>query len=93
MAAKKMNPKDKPRPVPNKAKAGKGGRKSSRKGVPNKKYPMALAGTDLAADTEAWQVMLEGHRRNPDDEELYLDMLKAKRAMEISWLAQKHEAS
>jgi hypothetical protein len=54
---------------------------------------MALAGTDLAADTEAWQVMLEGHRRNPDDEELYLDMLKAKRAMEISWLAQKHEAS
>lgn len=36
MTPKKMNRKGKPRPVPNRKKAGQGGRKSSRKGVPNK---------------------------------------------------------
>jgi hypothetical protein len=34
--AKTMNRKGKPRPVPNRKKAAAGGRKSSRKGVPNK---------------------------------------------------------
>jgi hypothetical protein len=53
---------------------------------------MALPGTDLAADTEAYQAYLEGHRADPDDEELYLDMLKAKAAMEIAWMAQLHQA-
>lgn len=37
MAQRKMNRKGKPRPVPNRKQAAKGGRKSSRKGVPNKK--------------------------------------------------------
>ncbi len=35
--ATKMNRQGKPRPVPNRTKAAEGGRKSSRKGVPNKK--------------------------------------------------------
>lgn len=34
--ARKMNRKDKPRPVPNRKKAAQGGRKSSRKGVKDK---------------------------------------------------------
>jgi hypothetical protein len=37
LAKPKMNRKNKPRPVPNKKLAAKGGRRSSRKGVPNKK--------------------------------------------------------
>ena len=37
MADKKMNRKNQPRPVPNSKQAAKGGSKSSRKGVPNKK--------------------------------------------------------
>lgn len=37
MARKKMNRKGKPRPVPNRRLAAKGGRKSSRRGVPNKR--------------------------------------------------------
>lgn len=37
MAAKKMNRKGKPRPVPNRKRAAEGGKKSSRKGVPNRK--------------------------------------------------------
>lgn len=36
MAERKMNRAGKPRPVPNRKQAGKGGSKSSRKGVPNK---------------------------------------------------------
>jgi hypothetical protein len=42
---------------------------------------------DLAAETEAFQALLEGHRANPDDEDLYRDMLKAKAAMEVAWLS------
>lgn len=34
--AKRMNRTGKPRPVPNRKRAAKGGTKSSRKGVPNK---------------------------------------------------------
>ncbi len=41
---------------------------------------------DLALETQAYQVLLEGHRADPDDELLYQDMLKAKAAMEIAWL-------
>lgn len=41
---------------------------------------------DLAVETAAYQVLLEGHRAEPDDEEIYLDMLKAKAAMEVAWL-------
>jgi hypothetical protein len=37
MAARKMNRAGKPRPVPNKKQAAKGGAKSTRKGTPNKK--------------------------------------------------------
>jgi len=44
MANQKMRRKDKPQPVPNKTKAATGGRKSSRKGVPNVK-PYGEAGT------------------------------------------------
>jgi hypothetical protein len=40
----------------------------------------------LAAETEAYQALLEGHRANPDNEDLYRDMLKARGAMEIAWL-------
>ena len=42
---------------------------------------------DLAHETEAYQALLEGHRARPDDEDLYLDLLKAKAAMEVAWLS------
>jgi hypothetical protein len=41
---------------------------------------------NLAIETQAYQVLLEGHRADPDDNDLYEDMLKAKAAMEIAWL-------
>lgn len=41
---------------------------------------------DLAAETAAYQTLLEGHRADPDDELIYQDMLKAKAAMEVAWL-------
>lgn len=43
---------------------------------------------DLAGHTEAYQTYLEGHRQDPDNEELYADLLKARTALEISWLHQ-----
>jgi hypothetical protein len=43
---------------------------------------------DLAIETQAYQVFLEGHRADPDNEDLYQDMLKAKAAMEVAWLKQ-----
>jgi hypothetical protein len=42
--------------------------------------------THLALETEAYQVLLEGHRRYPDDDDIYRDMLKARTAMEVAWL-------
>jgi hypothetical protein len=42
--------------------------------------------TALAAESEAYQALLEGHRADPDNENLYQDMLKAKAAMEVAWL-------
>jgi hypothetical protein len=41
---------------------------------------------ELAIETQAYQVFLEGHRADPDNEDLYQDMLKAKAAMEVAWL-------
>jgi hypothetical protein len=41
---------------------------------------------NLAAETQAYQALLEGHRLDPDNEDLYLDLLKAKAAMEVAWL-------
>lgn len=41
---------------------------------------------NLAAETEAYQVLLEGHRLDPGNEDLYADLGKAKAAMEIAWL-------
>jgi hypothetical protein len=41
---------------------------------------------DLAHETQAYQALLEGHRHDPDNDELYADMLKAKAAMEVAWL-------
>jgi protease I len=43
---------------------------------------------DLRAETEAYQALLEGHRADPDDEELYCDMVKARAAMEVAWIAE-----
>jgi hypothetical protein len=43
---------------------------------------------ELAIETQAYQVFLEGHRADPDNEDLYQDMLKAKAAMEVAWLKQ-----
>jgi hypothetical protein len=41
---------------------------------------------DLALETQAYQVLLEGHRAAPEDELIYEDMLKAKATMEVAWL-------
>lgn len=46
-----------------------------------------LVAGDLMTETIAYQALLEGHRAEPDDEEIWLDLLKAKAAMEIAWLA------
>ena len=50
----------------------------------------ASAPTRLALETQAYQVLLEGHRMDPDNEELYEDMLKARTAMEVAWLEAGH---
>lgn len=47
------------------------------------------AALDLATETAAYQTLLEGHRADPDDDDVYRDMLKAKAAMETAWLQQK----
>jgi hypothetical protein len=41
---------------------------------------------NLAAETQAYQTLLEGHRMDPENEDLYVDLLKAKAAMEVAWL-------
>lgn len=50
-----------------------------------------VAKTKLAQEMEAYQVLLEGHRMDPDNEELYQDMLKAKAALEVAWLERSHQ--
>lgn len=46
-------------------------------------------GYDLAAETCAFQSLLEGHRADPDNDELFADMKKAEAAMETAWLRLK----
>lgn len=41
---------------------------------------------NLAAETQAYQTLLEGHRMDPENEDLYVDLQKAKAAMEVAWL-------
>ena len=41
---------------------------------------------NVAAETQAYLALLEGHRADPDNEDLYTDLHKAKAAMEIAWL-------
>jgi hypothetical protein len=41
---------------------------------------------DLAIETQAYQALLEGHRAHPDNEDLYIDLQKARAAMEVAWL-------
>ena len=41
---------------------------------------------NVATETQAYQALLEGHRADPDNEDLYTDLQKAKAAMEIAWL-------
>lgn len=36
--------------------------------------------------SEAYQAYLEGHRAYPDDDELYEDLLRARKALEVAWL-------
>lgn len=45
--------------------------------------------TRLADETVAYQALLEGHRHDPDDEQLFEDLLKARATMEVAWLEQK----
>jgi len=45
-----------------------------------------LAVLNLAIETQAYQALLEGHRADPDNEDLYTDLQKAKAAMEVAWL-------
>jgi hypothetical protein len=46
----------------------------------------------LALETMAYQTMLEGHRLDPDDDQIYEDMLKARAAMEVAWLQHSTQA-
>ena len=45
-----------------------------------------VAVLNVATETQAYQALLEGHRADPDNEDLYADLLKARAAMEIAWL-------
>lgn len=45
-------------------------------------------GYDLDLETSAYQTLLEGHRAEPDNQELYEDLVKAKARMEVAWLRQ-----
>jgi hypothetical protein len=40
-------------------------------------------------ETEAYQALLEAHRAEPDNDELYADMKKAEAVMETTWLRMK----
>lgn len=45
-----------------------------------------MAVLNVATETQAYQALLEGHRADPENEDLYTDLQKAKAAMEIAWL-------
>lgn len=47
----------------------------------------------LADETSAYQTLLEGHRADPDNDELWQDLLKAKGAMEVAWITHTHRRS
>jgi hypothetical protein len=51
-----------------------------------RKRSYLLAVLNVATETQAYQALLEGHRADPDNEDLYTDLQKAKAAMEIAWL-------
>lgn len=48
---------------------------------------------NLADETIAYQALLEGHRRDPDNEELWQDCVKAKGVMEVAWITHTHRRS
>ena len=54
--------------------------------VSTRSRPYILAVLNVATETQAYQALLEGHRADPDNEDLYTDLQKAKAAMEIAWL-------
>jgi hypothetical protein len=54
--------------------------------VPTRRRSYLLAVLNVATETQAYQALLEGHRADPDNEDLYTDLQKAKAAMEIAWL-------
>ncbi len=53
-------------------------------GLPWRAYRVRVL--NLSAETEAYQALLEGHRADPDNEDLFADLQKAKAAMEVAWL-------
>lgn len=46
-----------------------------------------LVAGDLMTETIAYQALLEGHRAEPDDEDIWDQLCRAKAAMERAWLA------
>jgi hypothetical protein len=54
--------------------------------VPTRRRSYLLAVLNVATETQAYQALLEGHRADPDNEDLYTDLQKARAAMEIAWL-------
>jgi hypothetical protein len=54
--------------------------------VSTRRRSYLLAVLNVATETQAYQALLEGHRADPDNEDLYTDLQKAKAAMEIAWL-------
>jgi hypothetical protein len=52
-----------------------------------RRRPYRVRVLNLSAETEAYQALLEGHRADPDNEDLYVDLQKAKAALEVAWLA------
>jgi hypothetical protein len=47
----------------------------------------------LADATVAFQAYLEGHRRDPDDEELFEDLCRARAVLEVAWLRHVSEVA
>ena len=54
--------------------------------VSTRRRSYLLAVLNVATETQAYQALLEGHGADPDNEDLYTDLQKAKAAMEIAWL-------
>jgi hypothetical protein len=43
--------------------------------------------TDLSQETSDYQLLLEHHRLDPDDEHTWELLCRAREAMEVAWLA------